>query len=47
MLTIFPPPFFWPAVGVHALLFHGLTSERGFRRGPGALVPSPPSHAPG
>ncbi len=45
VLTIFPPPFFWPAVGVLVLLFHGLTSERGFRRDPGALVPGPPSPA--
>lgn len=45
VLTIFPPPFFWPAVGVLVLLFHGVTSEQGFRRGPGAVVPSPPSHA--
>jgi hypothetical protein len=46
VLTIFPPPFFWPAVGVLVLLFHGLTSEQGFQRGPGAVVPGPPSHAP-
>jgi hypothetical protein len=46
VLTIFPPPFFWPAVGVLVLVFHGLTSDRGFRRRPGAVAPGPPSHAP-
>ena len=46
-LAIVPPPFFWPAVGVLVLLFHGLTSQQGFLRDPGAVVPGPPSHAPG
>jgi len=45
VLTFIPPPFFWPAVGVLVLLFYGLTSQTGFRRGPGAVVPGPPSHA--
>lgn len=45
LLMIFPPPFFWPAVGVLVLLMYGLTSEAGFRRRPGAIMPDPPARA--
>ena len=44
LLMIFPPPFFWPAVGVLVLLMYGLTSEAGFRR-PGAVMPGRPASA--
>ena len=45
LLMIFPPPFFWPAVGVLVLLMYGLTSEAGLRRRPGAALPGPPAPA--
>ena len=45
-LAVIPPPFFWPAVGVLVLVMHGLTTEAGFRRRPGAVQPGPaaPAH---